>query len=87
MNRRVSFTARSLGTLSLTLRHIELAESTHSFAVITCGPHWGLTPVVPDCDDPCFNWQVWLLLPQRNLQTHLAWRSMLRSSSRVVLPP
>lgn len=44
--------------LSLTLSHIELAEPAHAFAVISCGPHWGLTPVVPDTDEPWFNWQV-----------------------------
>jgi hypothetical protein len=47
-----------LGTLSFTLSHIELADPAHSFAVITCGPHWGLTPVVAQSDKPWFNWQV-----------------------------
>ena len=49
---------RPLGTLSFTLSHIELADPAHSFAVITCGPHWGLTPVVAHTDKPWFNWQV-----------------------------
>lgn len=53
---------RSLGTLSLTLSHIELAESVHAFGVITCGPHWGLTPIVADSDQPWFNWQVHMAL-------------------------
>ena len=54
---------RPLGTLSFTLSHIELADPAHSFAVITCGPHWGLTPVVAQTDKPWFNWQVCHLTP------------------------
>jgi len=47
-----------LGVFKMTLSHVDLAETAHSFAVITCGPHWGLTSIVPDSDRPCFNWQV-----------------------------
>lgn len=55
-----SVTQPPLGMLSLTLSHIELAEPAHAFAVISCGPHWGLTPVVPETHEPWFNWQVHL---------------------------
>jgi hypothetical protein len=52
---------RPLATLSFTLSRIELAEPAHSFAVISCGPHWGMTPVVANSDEPWFNWQVCIL--------------------------
>lgn len=48
---------RPLGVFKMTLSHIELAEAAHTFTVLTCGPHWGLTAIVPDSDRPCFNWQ------------------------------
>ena len=42
----------------MTLSHVELAESANSFCVLSCGPNWGLSPIVADSDRPEFNWQV-----------------------------